>query len=87
VLSNWGSLTSKAFAQLNDQTNQLAYGILKQLIEIDTTDADGNITAGSEAIARRLPDAGFPKELKRYHRNRSSLPRHLPQKEVGRPVD
>jgi hypothetical protein len=87
MLSFSGSLPSKAFAQLNNQTNQLADDILKQLIQIDTTDADGNITAASDAIARRLLDAGFPKELKRYHRDRNSLPRHLPQKEVGRPFD
>jgi acetylornithine deacetylase/succinyl-diaminopimelate desuccinylase-like protein len=46
-------------AQTKDETNQLAREILKQLIEINTTDSVGNMTTASEAMARRLRDAGF----------------------------
>jgi acetylornithine deacetylase/succinyl-diaminopimelate desuccinylase-like protein len=46
-------------AQSKDETNQLAREILKQLIEINTTDSVGNVTTASEAMARRLRDAGF----------------------------
>jgi acetylornithine deacetylase/succinyl-diaminopimelate desuccinylase-like protein len=61
-------------AQSKDETNQLAREILKQLIEINTTDSVGNVTTASEAMARRLRDAGFsekdvivagPNELKK----------------------
>lgn len=41
---------------------QLARDILKQLIEIDTTDADGDNTAAAQAMADRLLAAGFPPE-------------------------
>jgi acetylornithine deacetylase/succinyl-diaminopimelate desuccinylase-like protein len=46
-------------AQLNDQTRQLAHDIFKQLIEINTTDSVGNVSAASEAMAQRFRDAGF----------------------------
>jgi acetylornithine deacetylase/succinyl-diaminopimelate desuccinylase-like protein len=46
-------------APSKDETNQLAREILKQLIEINTTDSVGNVTTASEAMARRLRDAGF----------------------------
>src|ERR1700730_5165103 len=39
--------------------NQLAHEILKQLIEINTTDSVGNVTTAAEAMAVRLRDAGF----------------------------
>src|ERR1700719_4157222 len=42
-----------------DQTKQLARDILKQLIEINTTDSVGNVTTAAEAMAKRLRDAGF----------------------------
>jgi acetylornithine deacetylase/succinyl-diaminopimelate desuccinylase-like protein len=41
---------------------ELARDIFAELIEIDTTDATGDVTAASEAMARRLRDAGFPDE-------------------------
>ncbi len=41
---------------------QLARDILKELVEIDTTDAHGNVTRASEAMAARLRAAGFPAE-------------------------
>jgi len=41
---------------------QLARDILQQLIEIDTTDPDGDNTAAAQAMADRLLAAGFPPE-------------------------
>jgi acetylornithine deacetylase/succinyl-diaminopimelate desuccinylase-like protein len=40
-------------------TRQLAHDIFKQLIEINTTDSVGSVTAASEAMAQRFRDAGF----------------------------
>lgn len=47
-------------AQLDDSTRQLSHDIFKQLIEINTTDSVGNVSAASEAMAQRFRDAGFP---------------------------
>jgi acetylornithine deacetylase/succinyl-diaminopimelate desuccinylase-like protein len=41
-------------------SNKLAYDLFKQLIEINTTDSVGDVTAGAEAMAKRFRDAGFP---------------------------
>jgi len=41
---------------------QLAKDLLKELIEIDTTDANGDNTAAAQAMADRLLAAGFPAE-------------------------
>jgi acetylornithine deacetylase/succinyl-diaminopimelate desuccinylase-like protein len=49
----------KARAQSQNQTRQLARDILKQLIEINTTDSVGNVTTAAEAMAQRLRDGGF----------------------------
>jgi acetylornithine deacetylase/succinyl-diaminopimelate desuccinylase-like protein len=46
-------------AQNREQANQEARAIFKQLIEINTTDALGNVTTAAEAMAKRLRDAGF----------------------------
>jgi acetylornithine deacetylase/succinyl-diaminopimelate desuccinylase-like protein len=46
-------------AQSQEQTRQLARDIFKELIEINTTDSVGNVTAAAEAMARRLREAGF----------------------------
>ncbi len=55
--------TSWAAAPQSDSaTRSLAHDILKQLIEINTTDSVGSVTAASQAMAQRLLDAGFPKE-------------------------
>ena len=55
------ALTSSfAAAQLDDATKQLSHDIFKELIEINTTDSVGNVTTASEAMAKRLLDAGFP---------------------------
>jgi acetylornithine deacetylase/succinyl-diaminopimelate desuccinylase-like protein len=46
---------------MNDAaTRQLAHDIFKQLIEINTTDSVGSVTAAAEAMAQRFRDAGFP---------------------------
>jgi acetylornithine deacetylase/succinyl-diaminopimelate desuccinylase-like protein len=42
-----------------DPARQMARDILKQLVEINTTDSVGNVTTAAEAVARRLRDAGF----------------------------
>jgi len=47
-------------AQIDDATRQLSHDILKQLIEINTTDSVGSVTAAAEAMARRFREAGFP---------------------------
>lgn len=49
-------------AQVDEQTHQLAHDIFQQLIEINTTDSVGSVTAASEAMMQRFLDAGFPKE-------------------------
>jgi acetylornithine deacetylase/succinyl-diaminopimelate desuccinylase-like protein len=49
-----------ASAQQDEVTRQLAVDIYKQLIEINTTDSVGSVTAASEAMAKRFRDAGFP---------------------------
>src|ERR1700730_6074856 len=49
-------------SQEKTATNQLAHDIFKQLIEINTTDSVGNVTAAAEAMAARLRDAGFANE-------------------------
>src|SRR6266403_533159 len=56
VMANCSSAVS---AQGQEQTKQLARDIFKQLIEINTTDSVGNVTAAAEAMAARLRDGGF----------------------------
>jgi acetylornithine deacetylase/succinyl-diaminopimelate desuccinylase-like protein len=41
-------------------SNKLARDIFQQLIEINTTDSVGNVTAAAEAMAQRFRAAGFP---------------------------
>lgn len=43
-------------------TRELSRDILKQLIEINTSDSVGSTTVAAEAMAKRLRDAGFPAE-------------------------
>ena len=38
----------------------LAHDILKELIEIDTSDSTGNVTTAAQALAQRFRAAGFP---------------------------
>ncbi|HTS49497.1 MAG TPA: M20/M25/M40 family metallo-hydrolase [Bryobacteraceae bacterium] len=47
-------------APLDDATRALAHDIFQQLIEINTTDSVGSVTAASQAMAKRMLDAGFP---------------------------
>jgi acetylornithine deacetylase/succinyl-diaminopimelate desuccinylase-like protein len=47
-------------AQDRQLVNQEARAIFKQLIEINTTESVGSVTTASEALAKRLLDAGFP---------------------------
>jgi acetylornithine deacetylase/succinyl-diaminopimelate desuccinylase-like protein len=54
--------TLPALAQLDPQTKQLSRDIFQQLIEINTTDSVGSTTAAANAMAKRLLDAGFPKQ-------------------------
>src|SRR3982074_3313141 len=50
-----------ASAQIDDAgTRKLAHDIFKQLIEINTTDSVGSVTAAAEAMSKRFRDAGFP---------------------------
>src|SRR5258708_16363859 len=52
------SVTS--YAQIDDATKKLSHDIFKQLIEINSTDSIGSVTAAAEAMAQRFRDAGFP---------------------------
>ena len=47
-------------AQNREGANQEARAILKELIEINTTDSVGNVSTAAEAMAHRLLAAGFP---------------------------
>jgi hypothetical protein len=49
-----------ASAQQDEVTRRLALDIYKQLIEINTTDSVGSVTAAAEVMAKRFRDAGFP---------------------------
>jgi acetylornithine deacetylase/succinyl-diaminopimelate desuccinylase-like protein len=53
---------SRAEGQTFSSTDQLAYDIFKQLIEINTTDSVGSTSIAAQAMAKRLRDAGFPPE-------------------------
>src|SRR6266403_1153335 len=46
-------------AQIDDATRKLSYDVFKQLIEVNSTDSVGSVTAASEAMAQRFRDAGF----------------------------
>jgi acetylornithine deacetylase/succinyl-diaminopimelate desuccinylase-like protein len=46
-------------AQIDDAIRKLSHDIFKELIEINSTDSVGNVTAASEAMAQRFRDAGF----------------------------
>jgi hypothetical protein len=48
--------------QDREQANQEAQSILKELIEIDSTDSVGSVTAAAEAMAKRLLAVGFPEK-------------------------
>jgi acetylornithine deacetylase/succinyl-diaminopimelate desuccinylase-like protein len=50
---------STSQAQIDDASRKLSHDIFQQLIEINTTDSVGSVTAASEAMAQRFRDAGF----------------------------
>jgi acetylornithine deacetylase/succinyl-diaminopimelate desuccinylase-like protein len=50
---------SLAQAQIDDATRKLSHDVFKQLIEINSTDSVGSVTAAAEAMAQRFRDAGF----------------------------
>jgi acetylornithine deacetylase/succinyl-diaminopimelate desuccinylase-like protein len=52
-------LSSGALAEDRQKTDQEARAVLKQLIEINTTDSVGNVSEAAEAMAQRLRAAGF----------------------------
>jgi len=52
--------TPASQAQIDDATRKLSHDIFKQLIEINSTDSVGSVTAAAEAMAQRFRDAGFP---------------------------
>ena len=54
--------TSQAVPKLDPAGRQLAHDVLKQLIEINTTDSVGSTTVAAEAMRKRLLDAGFAAE-------------------------
>ena len=43
----------------DSEPQRLAREIFKELVEINTTDSSGSVTAAAEAVARRLRQAGF----------------------------
>jgi acetylornithine deacetylase/succinyl-diaminopimelate desuccinylase-like protein len=52
--------STPAYTPPDPATKELALGIFKQLIEINTTDSVGSVTAASKAMQQRFLDAGFP---------------------------
>jgi acetylornithine deacetylase/succinyl-diaminopimelate desuccinylase-like protein len=52
-------LLPRARAEDRQTTDQEARAVLKQLIEINTTDSVGNVSQAAEAMAQRLRAAGF----------------------------
>jgi acetylornithine deacetylase/succinyl-diaminopimelate desuccinylase-like protein len=59
---NCAALLLVAAAGAADPHAELARDILRELVEIDTTDARGDNTRAAEAMARRLRAAGFPEQ-------------------------
>ena len=52
--------TTHSRAQVDDATRKLSHDLLKQLVEINTTDSVGNVSTASDAMAERFRAAGFP---------------------------
>ena len=52
-------LAATCGAKLDDATRELSHDIFRQLIEINTTDSEGSVTAAAEAMRGRLLAAGF----------------------------
>jgi acetylornithine deacetylase/succinyl-diaminopimelate desuccinylase-like protein len=49
-------------AQELGEYQRLAHDLLRQLVEINTTDSVGNVTTAVEAMAKRLRESGFPEK-------------------------
>jgi acetylornithine deacetylase/succinyl-diaminopimelate desuccinylase-like protein len=62
LLSLAFAIPPSAAAQTGKEHRDLAREILKQLIEINTTDSVGSVTAASQAMAERLAAAGFERK-------------------------
>jgi len=62
VISVLMTASASVLAQDKTEMDRQARAILQQLIEINTTDSVGNVTAAAEAMARRLRDGGFPEQ-------------------------
>ncbi|MFL6427759.1 MAG: M20/M25/M40 family metallo-hydrolase [Acidobacteriaceae bacterium] len=60
LLLTFSLLGSSARAQAKDGSHQEAVEIFRQLIEINTTDSVGSVTAAAKAMQQRFLDAGFP---------------------------
>jgi acetylornithine deacetylase/succinyl-diaminopimelate desuccinylase-like protein len=56
------SLLAQGKSPLDPETEKLSHEIFKQLVETNTTDSVGSVTAASEAMRKRLLDAGFAAE-------------------------
>src|ERR1700733_12672713 len=54
------SMQAQSPSSKDEATRKLALDIFKQLIDINTTDSVGSVTAAAEAMAQRFRDAGFP---------------------------
>ena len=54
--------SAPAYTPPDAATKELALGIFRQLIEINTTDSVGSVSAASKAMQQRFLDAGFPAE-------------------------
>jgi len=53
------SLFAQAKSPLDPETEKLSHAIFKELIETNTSDSVGSVTAASVAMRKRLLDAGF----------------------------
>jgi len=56
VLNGAGRAAGQGLTEMQKE----ARAIFQQLIEINTTDSSGDVTAAAEAMARRFAEAGFP---------------------------
>ena len=52
--------TPQSFTAPDPATKELAVGIFRQIVEINSTDSVGSVTAVSKAMQQRFLDAGFP---------------------------
>lgn len=60
LLVSFFLLSFAAQAQIDATTRQLSHDIFQQLIEINSTDSVGSVTAAADAMRQRFLDAGFP---------------------------